>query len=104
MPAVDLSLHGVLGLQYPQTERVQSNVSTGEMWREAAKPLFLLLFVCMWMTAATELGPDQWFPKVMGDLTGSCRACSSSSTPPGLMFLLRTFGSGVAHKNPPSAR
>ena len=38
------------------------------MWRQAARPLFLLLFVCMWMTAAAEMGPDQWFPKVMGEL------------------------------------
>src|SRR6476659_7967828 len=29
-----------LTMQYPQTERVTSNVSTGEMWAETAKPLF----------------------------------------------------------------
>src|SRR3954470_4670993 len=48
--------------QYPKTERVTSNVSTGTMFKQAAHPFFLVLFVCMWMTAATELGPDQWFP------------------------------------------
>ena len=87
-------------LQYPQTERVQSNVSTGEMWREAAKPLFLLLFVCMWMTAAAELGPDQWFPKVMGDLVPQLQGVLFLVYTAGLMFLLRTFGSGIAHQNP----
>jgi MFS family permease len=87
-------------LDYPQTERVQSNVTTGEMWREAAKPLFLLLFVCMWMTAAAELGPDQWFPKVMGDLVPQLQGVLFLVYTAGLMFLLRTFGSGIAHKNP----
>ena len=70
------------------------------MWREAAKPLFLLLFVCMWMTAAAELGPDQWFPKVMGDLVPQLQGVLFLVYTAGLMFLLRTFGSGIAHKNP----
>ena len=57
-----------LSLNYPQTERVLSNVSTAEMWKQATRPLFIVLFVCMWMTAAAEMGPDQWFPAVMGEL------------------------------------
>ena len=89
-----------LSMQYPQTERVQSNVSTSEMWSEAAKPLFLLLFVCMWMTAAAELGPDQWFPKVMGALVPQLQGVLFLVYTAGLMFLLRTFGSGIAHRNP----
>ena len=89
-----------LTMQYPQTERVASNVSTGEMWAETAKPLFLLLFLCMWMTAAAELGPDQWFPKVMGALVPQLQGVLFLVYTAGLMFLLRTFGSGIAHKNP----
>jgi len=89
-----------LSMQYPKTERVQSNVSTGEMWSQAAKPLFLLLFVCMWMTAAAELGPDQWFPKVMGALVPQLQGVLFLVYTAGLMFVLRTFGSGIAHKNP----
>jgi hypothetical protein len=89
-----------LTMEYPQTERVTSNVSTGEMWAETAKPLFLLLFVCMWMTAAAELGPDQWFPAVMGALVPQLQGVLFLVYTAGLMFLLRTFGSGIAHKNP----
>ena len=89
-----------LTMQYPQTERVASNVSTGEMWAQMAKPLFLLLFVCMWMTAAAELGPDQWFPSVMGALVPQLQGVLFLVYTAGLMFLLRTFGSGIAHKNP----
>jgi MFS family permease len=85
---------------YPATERVQSNVSTAEMWAQAAKPLFLLLFVCMWMTAAAELGPDQWFPKVMGELVPQLQGVLFLVYTAGLMFLLRTFGSNIAHKAP----
>jgi MFS family permease len=88
---------------YPVTERVQSNVSTGEMWAQTAKPLFLLLFVCMWMTAAAELGPDQWFPKVMGDLVPQLQGVLFLVYTAGLMFLLRTLGSGIAHRAPIAA-
>jgi MFS family permease len=87
-------------MTYPQTERVQSNVSTAEMWQQVAKPLFLLLFVCMWMTAAAELGPDQWFPSVMSALVPQLQGVLFLVYTAGLMFLLRTFGSGIAHKNP----
>jgi MFS family permease len=84
---------------YPKTERVASNVSTGDMWREAGRPLFLLLFICMWMTAAVELGPDQWFPSVMSSLTGMQGILFLVYTA-GLMFVLRTYFAGVAHHSP----
>jgi MFS family permease len=99
VPAV-VYLAMALSQEYPKTERVASNVSTAEMWKEAGKPLFVLLFVCMWMTAAAELGPDQWFPKVMGDLVPQLQGVLFLVYTAGLMFLLRTFGSGIAHKNP----
>jgi MFS family permease len=99
VPAV-IYLGMALSLEYPKTERVQSNVSTADMWKQAANPLFLLLFFCMWMTAAAELGPDQWFPKVMGDLVPQLQGVLFLVYTAGLMFVLRTFGSGVAHKAP----
>jgi MFS family permease len=89
-----------LTMTYPQTERVTSNISTGEMWAQVAKPLFILLFICMWMTAAAELGPDQWFPTVMSALVPKLQGVLFLVYTAGLMFLLRTFGSGIAHKNP----
>ena len=89
-----------LTMQYPQTERVQSNVSTGEMWSQTVRPLFILLFLCMWMTAAAELGPDQWFPAVMGALVPQLQGVLFLVYTAGLVFVLRTAGSGVAHKAP----
>jgi len=87
-------------LAYPKTERVASNISTGEMWREAGRPLFVLLFVCMWMTAAAELAPDQWFPLVMGALVPQLQGVLFLVYTAGLMFLLRFYGSGIAHRAP----
>jgi MFS family permease len=89
-----------LAQRYPATERVQSNVTTGEMWREALRPLFLLFCVCNGLGSAAELGPDQWFPKVMGDLIPQLQGVLFLVYTAGLMFLLRTFASGLSQKNP----
>jgi MFS family permease len=99
VPAV-IYLFMSLTLEYPKTERVASNVSTAAMWREAGKPLFIVLFICMWMTAAAELGPDQWFPTVMGALVPQLQGVLFLVYTAGLMFLLRFYGSGIAHKAP----
>jgi fucose permease len=87
-------------MAYPATERVASNISTGEMWAQTAKPLFILLFICMWMTAAAELGPDQWFPLVMNALVPQLQGVLFLVYTAGLVFLLRTIGSGIAHRYP----
>lgn len=99
VPAV-IYLFLAISHKYPQTERVTSNVSTGDMWKQVAQPLFILLFVCMWMTAAAELGPDQWFPKVMSDLVPQLQGVLFLVYTAGLMFVLRTWGSGISHKSP----
>jgi hypothetical protein len=103
IPAV-AALAMALTTVYPQTERVQSNVSTSEMMREAFRPLFLLLLGTMFLTASIELGPDQWFGKVMGDITGwksdgILFLCYTA----GLMFVLRYFFGGVVHRFSPFA-
>ena len=48
-----------LGQQFPVTERVKMGVSTGKMWSSVGKPLFLFMVLCMFLTAATELGTNQ---------------------------------------------
>lgn len=94
-----------MSTRYPQTERMTSNVSTPDMWKEATRPLFLLLLVCMCMTAAIEMGPDQWFPRVMGELVPQLSPEEGSGVlflvyTGGLMFVLRMWGSNVTHKSP----
>ena len=89
-----------LAQRYPPTERVQSNVTTGEMWREALRPLFLLFCICNGLGSAAELGPDQWFPKVMGDLIPQLQGVLFLVYTAGLMFTLRTFGGDWSQRNP----
>lgn len=89
-----------LSLRYPVTERVRNNVSYADMWREAARPGFVLLFCCMWLTAAIELGPDQWFPSVMQALVPQLQGVLYLVYTAGLVFVLRTVGSGMAHRSP----
>ena len=55
-----------LGQKFPATERVQSGVSFARMFTETFfRPLFLVLVVCMMMTASVELGPNRWVPAVL---------------------------------------
>lgn len=51
--------------RFPQTERVQSGLSFGEMVRATfGRPLFIILLLCMGITASVELGPNRWIPSV----------------------------------------
>ncbi len=92
-----------LGLKFPPTERKASGVSFGDMFKEALRPLFIVIWLCMWLTAATELGPGQWVANIFNDvMTGWAGAgilvlCWIN----GLMYLLRQFGGPIAHKFSP---
>jgi len=54
-----------IGKRFPRTERVEQGVSTGQMWKACLNPLFILMVICMLMTAASELGPGQWIPNIL---------------------------------------
>jgi MFS family permease len=95
----------LLRLRLPRTERVQSGVSTGRMYREALRPLFILWFICMWLTAATELGPNQWIASIMKNT-----ALRATSPEAGILVLAwisaimlmgRLFAGPVVHKLSP---
>ncbi len=92
IPAVSYGLI-MLRQQFPNTERVEAGVSSREMFREALRPMFLLFFVCMWLTSCTELGPDQWVGPLITNLTGM-RGILILVFTAGLMFLLRNFAGG----------
>lgn len=65
---VPTAVYGLLflGQKFPATERLQSGVSFGQMFKETlVRPLFLLLLFCMMMTASIELGPNRWVPAVL---------------------------------------
>ena len=52
-------------LKFPQTERVTKGVSTGKMFLTCLNPLFLIMIACMFLTAATELGTNQWLQSLL---------------------------------------
>ncbi len=79
---------------FPVTERVATGVSVREMFGEAFRPLFLLFVVLMMMTAATELGPDQWVGNLLQNLVGIQGVLLLVYTA-GIMFVLRQFFAGA---------
>ncbi len=85
----------ILGQKFPATERVTAGVSSRDMFRECLRPLFLLLWLCMWMTAVTELGTDQWVGSLVTNLTGMQGILILVYTA-GIMFVLRFFGGPLA--------
>ena len=92
VPAV---IYGVLMARerFPQTENAQSGVSTAEMFKATfTSPLFLLLLLCMFMTASIELGPNRWIPAVLeaGGIPGILVLVWIS----GLMAVLRLRAAG----------
>jgi MFS family permease len=68
---VPVFIYGMLfrRLHLPPTERVQSSIPTGDMYLEALRPGFLILLFCIVLTAATELGPNQWIPSMLSRTT-----------------------------------
>ncbi len=91
----------LLGQKFPVTERVQSGVSFGGMVREALlRPLFIILLVCMAITASLELGPNRWVPAVLeaGGIHGILVLAYIS----GLMAILRFFAGPVIHRLSPT--
>jgi MFS family permease len=57
-------------LPFPRTEAVAQGLSLKDIYSEALRPMFLLLFGCMVLTAATELAPNQWIPSILSKTTG----------------------------------
>jgi MFS family permease len=99
---VPLAIYGLMsvGQRFPQTERVQANVSTGEMFLQVIRPGFLLWAFCMLLTASTELGPNQWQESVLtrtANVSGTLVFVYTS----GLMFVMRFFAGPLAHKLSP---
>ena len=86
---------------FPATERVSAGVSNRDMIQETFRPLFLLLFGCMWLTAATELGPDQWVGSLITNLVGMQGILILVYTA-GIMFVMRFFGGRLAHAMSPT--
>jgi MFS family permease len=83
-----------LGQDFPPTERYAAGVSFGAMIKEAFRPLFILLWLCVWLTASTEMGPGQWIPNIYNEVMGSSARVGILVLvwTNGLMYVVRQFG------------
>jgi len=100
----------LIGQKFPATERVAAGVPFGEMFSEALRrPLFWIVFLMMWLTAAAELGPGAWIANIYNDIMGKEEGILA---PEGilalvwgsiLMYVLRQFFSKPAHRISPPA-
>lgn len=100
---IPLVIYGFLffGQKFPATERVAAGVTSGEMWKACLNPLFLVFFICMGMTAVTELGPGQWIPNIVSVTTGAS-GILFLVWQNGLMAIGRTYAGPLVHRLSPS--
>ncbi len=87
-------------LDFPKTERVQKGVSTMKMFTSCLNPLYLIMILCMFMTAATELGTGTWIGALLSGANVSGILVLVFIN--GLMALGRSFAGPVVHRLNPN--
>ncbi|MDX2226252.1 MAG: MFS transporter [Verrucomicrobiae bacterium] len=94
--------YGVMffGQKFPQTERVEAGVSTGDMYKAVLAPIFLVMVFCMLLTASTELGPNQWIPSILTTSAGVSGILVLVWIN-GLMAVGREFAGPIVHRISP---
>ena len=90
----------ILGTRFPPTERVAAGVSAGQMFKELARPLFIVLWLSMFLTAASELAPGQWVDVALTRTVGM-KGIILLVYVSGLMFVMRHFAGTFAHRLSP---
>lgn len=99
IPAI---IYGLLFLRqdFPQTERVTKGVSMKEMFLSCLTPLFLVMLGCMFLTAATELGTNQWLVALLqgAGVSGILVLVFIN----GIMAVGRSFAGPVVHRVNPN--
>lgn len=63
-------IYGYLAFKasFPVSERMSSGTSISEMYKSLLNPLFLVMVACMFLTAATELGTNQWITALLANV------------------------------------
>lgn len=95
---IPLVIYGIMMFseKFPQTERVTSGVSTGDMWKAVAKPLFLFMGFCMLLTASTELATGQRIASLLEGANAVPMLVLGLTA--GLMAIGRAFAGPIVHK------
>ena len=91
---------GCLTTKFPRTERVEAGISTAETFHEMIRPSFLVWFLCMFLTAASELAPGQWVEIALTHTVGF-HGIWLLIYVSGLMYVMRHFAGPIAHKLSP---
>ena len=87
-----------IGTAFPRTERAAMGVSMGEMFREIPRnPMFVVWWICMLLTAAAELAPNQWFDFALTKSIG-IRGAWIVVYVSAMMFVFRHFAGPIAHR------
>lgn len=86
-------------LKFPVTERVAAGISSGDMYKSLAKPLFIVMIILMFGTAITELFTGQWIEVLLKSVTDNAILILTIST--GVMVVGRGFAEPVVHKFSP---
>jgi fucose permease len=84
-----------LNKKFPQTERVVSGFTYKQMLKACVSPLFIFIACCMLLTAATELGTNQWIAALMSNVTTNPILLLVWIS--GIMALTRQFGGTLIH-------
>jgi predicted MFS family arabinose efflux permease len=86
------------GVRFPRTERATLGVPWREMFAEIPRrPMFLVWWACMFLTAASELAPGQWIDLTLTRTVGM-RGIWLLIYVSGMMFVLRHFAGPIAHR------
>lgn len=87
-----------IGTRFPRTERAALGVPWREMFSEVLlRPMFLVWWGCMFLTAASELAPGQWIDLTLSRTVGM-RGIWLLIYVSGMMFVLRHFAGPIAHR------
>lgn len=99
---IPLVIYGVLffGQKIPVTERVQLGISNKKMFSSVLNPLFLFMVLCMFLTAASELGTTQRIESLLKESVAAPLLVLAFIN--GIMALGRLFAGQVVHKLKPS--
>jgi len=89
-----------LKLEFPKTERVQRGISTKEMFMSCLNPLYIIMIICMFMTAATELGTGTWIGALLSGAGVSGILILVFIN--GIMAIGRSFAGPIVHKLNPN--
>lgn len=88
-----------IGQKFPVMERVASGVSEKDMWSTIFSPLFIFMVICMFGTAITELGTNQWIDVLLRNVTDNAILLLVLIS--GIMAVGRSLAGPIVHRFSP---